>query len=212
MASILEELGYDMGPEALEAGFFSYGVDSVEVGVIRSRLCGLLGMDLPKTLLFDFPSAAELGAHLDKLRQAEPKAEPKEPKAAAKPEQPARKLAWESLTSGDVLELQAAMLKCLGSPVFQAELAGLAKKCFPNKRMYLYAAAPCLLQLHGDVLVERGLINDTDRGTVKAGAAKLGNAVREHWNLAAIRQNFTNFTRLTSQEALWAPQSRLCRG
>lgn len=68
VANVLEELGYQMGDDAMKAELCSYGVDSVEVGVIRERLSKVLNLAFPRTLLFDHPSAAMLGDHIDELR------------------------------------------------------------------------------------------------------------------------------------------------
>jgi acyl carrier protein len=53
------------------ARFASYGLDSMSALVLTGELEEWLGLELPSTLVWDFPSARELAVHLDeRLREA----------------------------------------------------------------------------------------------------------------------------------------------
>lgn len=59
LSQILQELGYELDRLDLHKGFFDYGMDSLELIRVRNRLSSSLRLDLPATLLLDFPTAKE---------------------------------------------------------------------------------------------------------------------------------------------------------
>ena len=98
----------------MSTGFFDLGVDSVEVGVIHNRLQTALSLDLPKTLLFDFPSAAALGAHLDELRapSATKEKSPESSKTASKAPVTISCLNYQSSATWKAMKLSWDMMTC----------------------------------------------------------------------------------------------------
>jgi acyl carrier protein len=79
LAHVTDVLGEGAGGEVdPERGFFELGMDSVMAVALKSRLDEELGVDLPATLTFEFPTARALARHLlDGLRGtgAEPAAD-----------------------------------------------------------------------------------------------------------------------------------------
>ncbi|MCX4800050.1 MULTISPECIES: type I polyketide synthase [unclassified Streptomyces] len=62
---VTDVLGGDTGSEvAPERGFFELGMDSVMAVALKARLDAELGVDLPATLTFEFPTARALARHL----------------------------------------------------------------------------------------------------------------------------------------------------
>lgn len=68
LSEIMEGLGYPVDDSTLSLGFFAYGMDSLDMVVIRDKLGELLGRELPATMLLDFPNVQDLSEKLDKMR------------------------------------------------------------------------------------------------------------------------------------------------
>jgi acyl carrier protein len=74
--TVADVLGLDDGGLDPEAGFFDLGMDSVMALGVRTRLEGDLGLDLPSTLTFEYPTTARLAEFLAGLLAEEPDEEP----------------------------------------------------------------------------------------------------------------------------------------
>ena len=62
---VADEAGLDRHEIALDAPFSSYGIDSAQAVGIVGELERRLGIEIPATALYDFPTIADLAAHLD---------------------------------------------------------------------------------------------------------------------------------------------------
>eukprot|EP00747_Dinoflagellata_sp_TGD_P195042 gnl/TRDRNA2_/TRDRNA2_63153_c1_seq1.p1 gnl/TRDRNA2_/TRDRNA2_63153_c1~~gnl/TRDRNA2_/TRDRNA2_63153_c1_seq1.p1 ORF type:complete len:951 (-),score=212.71 gnl/TRDRNA2_/TRDRNA2_63153_c1_seq1:56-2569(-) len=72
LSLVIEDLGYEVDKKELpNADFFSFGMDSLELVRIKNRLSTEYDMNLPVTLLIDFPTVSELCKELDTLRGVE---------------------------------------------------------------------------------------------------------------------------------------------
>jgi acyl carrier protein len=60
-------LGLDGTDLDTDAGFFELGMDSVMALTVRRRLEDVLGLELPSTLAFEYPTAAKLAEYLGDL-------------------------------------------------------------------------------------------------------------------------------------------------
>jgi acyl carrier protein len=65
--TVASVLGLRTGELDPEAGFFDIGMDSVMALGVRSRLEEDLGVELPSTLTFEYPTAVQLAAYLAEL-------------------------------------------------------------------------------------------------------------------------------------------------
>jgi acyl carrier protein len=81
LGHVTDILGEGPGSEVdPERGFFDLGMDSVMAVALKSRLDEELGVDLPTTLTFEFPTSRALAEHLlETLRESEPEASGPEP-------------------------------------------------------------------------------------------------------------------------------------
>mmetsp|Transcript_54777 Transcript_54777/g.123835 ORF Transcript_54777/g.123835 Transcript_54777/m.123835 type:complete len:622 (-) Transcript_54777:48-1913(-) len=68
IANAMDKTGYPMDTDDLLRGFFSYGMDSLELVMVRSKLSEMLDMELPAPTLLNYPNPLELADHLDKMR------------------------------------------------------------------------------------------------------------------------------------------------
>jgi acyl carrier protein len=71
-AVVAEVLGLEADDLDPDTGFFELGMDSVMALGLRSRLEADLGVELPSTLTFEYPDAAQLAAHVTGLLAEEP--------------------------------------------------------------------------------------------------------------------------------------------
>jgi len=65
LANIMAGFGYDVNQSNSMNGFFEFGMDSLELVEVQNKLSDQLGLELPATLLFDFPTVDVLARHLD---------------------------------------------------------------------------------------------------------------------------------------------------
>lgn len=92
---VQEEMAGVLGVAAeqieLDLGFFELGMDSKMAVEFGQRLQTAIGRELPMTVLFDYPNAVSLAAHLSELMATAPAAPSPitEPTPIAQPEPPA---------------------------------------------------------------------------------------------------------------------------
>jgi len=193
LAGILEETGYSLDTEDLGKGFFNYGIDSLEMVRIRDRLGGSLGMDLPSTLLMDFPNVQDLSQELDKQRGM----------GAFKAEtlQEEVKSVWSTITVAELLFVQNKFNKFYALPQFQKRLQEAKERCGADGAKYAKAIEPVLLEVEGPVLLANDLISDTKCETVQAARKEMVKCIRRHSGSSPeVRARAQEWLRLTMQE------------
>lgn len=162
LKAILKELGYTLEANDLTQGFFSLGIDSLEMIRIRTQLGLSLGRELPATLLLDYPSVQELADNLDKERGLAAG------QAAKEAEGPTPGDSWSSITNEQLLQLLEKLNKLYALPQNQKKVAEHASKFLPDDMAkYQSAIEPVLLEVEGPVLLSFGLVDDMKPATVQ---------------------------------------------
>jgi len=107
LGHVTDILGEGPGSEVdPDRGFFDLGMDSVMAVALKGRLDEELGVDLPATLTFEFPTSRALAEHLlERLRESEPESVP-EPAPA--PDVDLNTMSEEELTARLLVELAAS--------------------------------------------------------------------------------------------------------
>ncbi|CAE8682966.1 unnamed protein product [Polarella glacialis] len=169
LAEIMEDIGYTLDRTDLSQGFFSYGIDSLELVRIRNRLIAALGRELPATLLLDFPNVQDLADQLDKERglgATAPQAPEGETEGGSNQEQNAE-TGWASIDLEQMKQLQEKLNKLYALPQNQKKLGELAAKYLPDKSRYLSSIEPVMAEVEGPVLLAFGLADDMKPATVQ---------------------------------------------
>merc|ERR1712187_904265 len=96
-----DDLGYPPDVNDLGKGFFDYGMDSLELVRIRNKLSSTLAMELPATLLLDFPTVQDLAEQLDKERGVCEEEEAEEEEEVQVP-----KIGWDTMGINEILDVQ----------------------------------------------------------------------------------------------------------
>jgi len=198
--TILEEVGFPLDRNELGKGFFDYGMDSLELVRIRNRLSTALSMELPATLLLDFPSVQDLSEQLDKDRGmgAKPVLEEEE-----LPEEGA-KTGWDVLGADDVLFFQDQIKEVYSTPHFQKKLNDCAKRCYPDMYKYCLMIETILVEAEGPVMRELGIIPDITWATVQDARGKMTSAFATYWwDVPEVRNKAQELLRLTKQDQIW---------
>jgi acyl transferase domain-containing protein/acyl carrier protein len=106
LGHVTDVLGEGPGGEVdPDRGFFDLGMDSVMAVALKSRLDAELGVDLPPTLTFEFPTSRALADHLlEGLREPEPESGP-EPAPAPALDEDLNAMSEEELTARLLAEL-----------------------------------------------------------------------------------------------------------
>ncbi|CAE8652244.1 unnamed protein product [Polarella glacialis] len=219
VASILANLGYEVDLDNPLRGFFEYGIDSVEIGQFHALLSSVLGLQLPKTILFDFPSAVALGDHLDKLlcpadtpirSQILASKDPKEQRVLGEVEPVGDALlSWALLASHQLVSILKECRTNFEQPSYQRQLARIAEKCYPNKLKYISNIEPLCEEVEGIVLHSWGLIPDQEHASVQEGMARMSDAVMQFWSEVVVRAAWQDILKVSGQDSTW-PRAILC--
>lgn len=180
-------------------------MDSLELVRIRNDLSSELGMDLPATMLLDFPNVEALAAQLDKERKLG--AEPSNSRAMAKIEADSSirpVSSWDSVTPSEIIELQTRYKTAYRQAHYQKKFNELAKKCYPDMLKYVLSIENILNEVEGPLLMEFGLCEGSDWRTVQAAREEMTTVTLKFWmNEPEIRMLGSELVHLTKQDQSW---------
>merc|ERR1711971_1120218 len=165
----VDGFGYTVDEDQLSKGFFDLGMDSVEVGEVRQKLSSTLGVNLPNTLLFDFPSVLELSQELDRRLGSGPE----DATQGEQQEQQLSRDVLECLDTQAFVMLQKSYRKAVLHPEVQFYFEKKARECYPDHLRYLTVIGPKLDEMQGQVLLDFGLIQDVNKETVQDALVRL---------------------------------------
>ncbi|CAK9037029.1 unnamed protein product [Durusdinium trenchii] len=176
----MDELGYKLDRLDLHKGFFDYGMDSLELIRVRNRLSSSFRLDLPATLLLDFPTVKDLADQLDRDRGI---GDLVESLSAESDDSEAEQevSGWEGVTPTELLELQEKFMAAYKEPFYQKQFSELARKCYPDMMRYILAIEEILVQVEGPLLLEFGLIDSLDWQTVQIGRSHMTATQVKYW-------------------------------
>lgn len=221
LQSIMTDLGYPPDQNDLTKSFFDYGMDSLELVRIRNKLTQQLDLDLPATLLLDFPTVHDLSMQLDRDRRAAD-----ERREVRKEERPSEALGvyeppragrdrlptavWENLSAQEVMEIQRRMIDVFAQRSLQKRFTAAAKNCFPDMLKYVLSIEHIMVEVEGPVLLDFGLIDDLEYQTVQASREQMTSVVLKYWlGHPELRTNSTKMLHLTLQDQHWGDQGAL---
>jgi len=207
ISGIMEDLGYPLDYNDLYRGFFNYGMDSLDLVRIRNRLASALSMELPSTLLLDYPTAKDLADHMDKERG--PLAPPAGGKQAESelpgPEQAEPKVGWDAITATELLSILDKCKKIYALPQYQRRFSDLARRSYPDMIKYILMIEEVLVEVEGPIMLDMGLIEDMDKPTVQKSRGEMVNAIMKYWlQVPDLRNRHTEITHLTKQDQYWS--------
>jgi len=189
---IMSDIGYPVESDDLGKGFFNYGIDSLEMVRIRNRLGSTLGIDLPTTLLLDFPNVQDLAQHLDRERGI----------GAFKPEESREdpKTVWDTITVQELLFILEKINKFYALPQYQNKFQEAKQKCGSDLVKYAKEIEPTLMEVEGPILVANEVIADAKHATVQGARVDMAKCLRRHAaSNAQIRERRQELLRLTKQ-------------
>jgi len=202
LAEVFEGFGFNVGDAdsyAEHANFFECStIGSAEALQIRDKLCVDLDMDLPATLLYDYPSILALSDYLCARttaleRQQEDAdddggtstsasdSEEEEGEVEEKDEEEKIEVKWDRLSSRVVVRIQSECVLALKEPSLQDKFKAVAKRCFPDKFKYSQAIASICDEVQAKVLYKFGLIRDVGGSSIQTGSNRLHQQVCKYW-------------------------------
>lgn len=202
LSGIMEDLGYPVDSTELGKGFFDYGMDSLELVRIRNKLSSTLAMELPATLLLDFPTVQDLALQLDKERGIGVE---KEALVAVELPPEEKKVGWDNMQPQDLLDMQEECRKAYSAPTYQRKFTETARKCYPDMLKYVLAIEPILIEVEGGIMKQHGLIEGTDWATVQEGRGQLTNCLMKYWrDVPELRMKGNELLHVTKQDQVWS--------
>jgi acyl carrier protein len=205
LAHIMSELGYPLDHDDLNKGFFDYGMDSLELVRVRNKLSSTLAMELPATLLLDFPTVKDLADQLDRDRGVGGvAAETASQQADALEEIGHDSFGWETVTPSELLEIHEKCKKAYKQHIYQKKFQEIARKCYPDMMKYVLAVESVLVEVEGPILLEFGLIDALDWKTVQKGRGQLTTVQMKYWtDFPEVRSTLEEIMHLTKQDQYW---------
>eukprot|EP00930_Biecheleria_cincta_P083766 TRINITY_DN73273_c0_g1_i1.p1 TRINITY_DN73273_c0_g1~~TRINITY_DN73273_c0_g1_i1.p1 ORF type:complete len:985 (+),score=200.36 TRINITY_DN73273_c0_g1_i1:26-2980(+) len=208
LSGIMDDLGYPLDRNDLYKGFFDYGMDSLELVRVRNKLSQSLAMDLPATLLLDFPTVKDLADQLDRDRGVGENIDSLA--LAAAEEDPTDDSdehvasGWEGVTPSELLELQEKSKKVYKQPAFQKKFQEIARKCYPDMMRYILAIESVLVEVEGPILLEFGLIDALDWQTVQIGRSHMTATQIKYWkDYPEVKKTMDEILHITKQDQSW---------
>eukprot|EP00913_Durusdinium_trenchii_P028868 g27068.t1 len=221
LSQIMDELGYKLDRLDLHKGFFDYGMDSLELIRVRNRLSSSFRLDLPATLLLDFPTVKDLADQLDRDRGI---GDLVESLSAESDDSEAEQevSGWEGVTPTELLELQEKFMAAYKEPFYQKQFSELARKCYPETWLtlcrslapffakdmmrYILAIEEILVQVEGPLLLEFGLIDSLDWQTVQIGRSHMTATQVKYWkDFPEVKQTMDEILHITKQDHFARP-------
>mmetsp|Transcript_1168 Transcript_1168/g.3551 ORF Transcript_1168/g.3551 Transcript_1168/m.3551 type:complete len:464 (-) Transcript_1168:20-1411(-) len=200
LSGIMDDLGYPPDLNDLGKGFFDYGMDSLELVRIRNKLSSSLDMDLPATLLLDFPTVQDLASQLDKERGVGAE----EALAIEAGEESPPKQGWDAITVAEILDMQDRCKKMFALPQYQRRFSDLSYRCYPDMIKYILAIEPILLEVEGPIFRDFGLIEAVDARTVQRCRSEFTREVTRYWReVPEVRSRGSDLAHLTKQDQFW---------
>jgi acyl carrier protein len=202
LSGIMEEIGHPVDMNDLDKVFFAYGMDSLELVIVRKSLSAALDVDLPATLLLDFPTARELSQELDRERGVGLGKEDATLEGASATNAAREKA--DLLEVHDVLAFQDMCRKTYALPSHQANFTKLAQRCFPDMLMYLLAIEELLVEAEGPILLEAGIISNMHPRSIRSGRALITASLNYHWSAEPeLQRRSRQLLQLTKQDQRW---------
>jgi len=158
VSGIMEEIGYPVDNDSIHQGFFSFGMDSLDLVRIRNRIGGILGVELSSTLLLDYPNVGELADFLDKERgmgKHTGKVKPAGPKSV-----------WEKLTEKEINFVLDKYIKFYSLPQYQNKIEEAKNKAESNSAHYAEIIQPIRNEVEGPILVSNEVIPVANAETI----------------------------------------------
>lgn len=200
ISQIMDELGYPLDKDDLAKGFFDYGMDSLELVRVRNKLSSTLDMDLPATLLLDFPTVKDLAVQLD--RELGVGAE--EGKSEGSSSEKAQLVGWDTIGVTELMEIQDRCKKMFSLPQYQKRFTDIARMCYPDTFMYTLAIEPIIVEVEGSAIFDFGLIEDTQWSTVQKNRGEMTKCILKYWGLfSEVRALGNEVFHLTKQDQQW---------
>merc|ERR1719329_1352062 len=199
----MEELGYTLDDSNVSKGFFDYGMDSLELVRIRNKLSTILSVDLPPTLLLDYPTAKDLAEHLDSERGVG-----RERGALGDTylDDDFEASGWAKVSAEEIISMQTELKRIFLQPEYQKKFNKLTKKCYPDMIKYIQTIEPILVEVEGPLFLERGLITSNDWDSVQRARGHVTTLLLEKGMWTAneeVARRGTELIRITKQDQYW---------
>lgn len=219
LSGLFADLGQSIDGDAFDQGFFDFDMDSLDLVRVKNQLSQLLSIELPPTLLLDYPTSRALVQYLDKVRgreeddagsqqqEEEAGTNAQEGTCAHGSDQPMSGLrtTWEAMTGKMYAEMQVELMKVLAQPKYQQYFFESAKRFYPNRRVeYIMDIEPLLVEAQGPLFMKRGLVSSCDPDEMqearqKSWACLLSLAEKS----PQLVKNSSVLYKITRQDASW---------
>jgi len=205
LSGIMDELDYPLDRSDLHKGFFDYGMDSLELVRVRNKLSSSLAMDLPATLLLDFPTVQDLADQLDRDRGIGPDTlELRDQDEDDQDDEAEMTSGWEGVTPSELLELQKRSKKIYQEAGYQKRFHDMARKCYPDMMRYILAIETILVEVEGPLMLEYGLIDSLDWQSVQIGRSHLTATQMKYWrDYPEVKAMMDEIMHVTKQDQYW---------
>eukprot|EP00931_Biecheleriopsis_adriatica_P039453 TRINITY_DN22563_c0_g1_i1.p1 TRINITY_DN22563_c0_g1~~TRINITY_DN22563_c0_g1_i1.p1 ORF type:complete len:991 (+),score=210.91 TRINITY_DN22563_c0_g1_i1:28-2973(+) len=205
LSGIMDELDYPLDRSDLHKGFFDYGMDSLELVRVRNKLSSSLAMDLPATLLLDFPTVQDLADQLDRDRGIGPDTlELPDQDEDDQDDEAEMTSGWEGVTPSELLELQKRSKKIYQEAGYQKQFHDMARKCYPDMMRYILAIETILVEVEGPLMLEYGLIDSLDWQSVQIGRSHLTATQMKYWrDYPEVKAMMDEIMHVTKQDQYW---------
>jgi len=196
ISGIMSELGYEVKQSDLAKGFIDYGIDSLELVRIKTKLGQALAMDLPSTFLLDFPNIRDLLQELDRRRGIAAQGALRTPPAQS---------AWDKISVKELVQVVEKCNKKFALPQYQKKFSDMLAKHKPDKAKYLSSIEQILIEVEGTVMVAFELIEEQASAVVQQSRKDMDACLKRYAKIKDVRDCHDEMKRLIKlDDATWS--------
>jgi len=194
LVGVLSDIGIQVKENDPTSGFFEYGISSNQVVEIRDALACKLKVDLPQTVIYDYPSVQTLCAFLERefFSRAPSPVSKGSPSQSTKSHEVQEEPEVAPMSLERLIAINRDFLRVFSRADWQREFVKVDKETFPDKTRYLASIKPYIEPAMGRIIKKHGHIKNSDPETVHAGLIHVNEMIMKYWQSSKVLQRIVN--------------------